>query len=233
MKGIINNIINFYQMQAKALGVLVANTQKALEQSEKERKANEQIQRVENFVKDLIMNLNNMLTKFYWLKERKKRRHEEMTQNQVKVLVDFANFVRTLTRNIHSLLARFQKVNSKTFDEKIDKEMEELEDHVNERLKEYDEVLSGTSDTLKYRLSKYVSNKLESVINKFFKRKSFVPEEPEKTKLGSLPPHRLEDAPTDSTDSRDTQLERFINVLDTNAGGSSSKKSERQIHSKV
>jgi hypothetical protein len=51
MSGIINNIINFYQMRAEAMDVLLANTQKALEQSENQRKADEQIQRMENFVK--------------------------------------------------------------------------------------------------------------------------------------------------------------------------------------
>jgi hypothetical protein len=38
MKDIINNIISVYQMQANALGVLLANTQKALEQSEKKER---------------------------------------------------------------------------------------------------------------------------------------------------------------------------------------------------
>jgi len=97
MRGIINNIINFYEMQAKALSVLVANTQKALEQSENQRKADEQIQRVENFVRDLTMDLNNMLAKFYWLKERKKRRYEEMTSEQINAMVNFAHFVKSLT----------------------------------------------------------------------------------------------------------------------------------------
>ncbi len=54
------------------MGVLVANTQNALEESEKEIKVNEQIIRVKDFIKDL----NNMLTKFYFIKERKNLRQE-------------------------------------------------------------------------------------------------------------------------------------------------------------
>ena len=46
MRGIINKIITFYSIQAEALSILITNTQKALKQSEKERKADEQIQRV-------------------------------------------------------------------------------------------------------------------------------------------------------------------------------------------
>jgi len=227
MRGIINNIINFYQMQAEALTVLLANTQKALEQSEKGRKADEQAKRIENFEKDLIMNLNNMLTKFYFLKDRKNRRQQRLTDKQVSAMTEFAVFVKTLTGNVSSLLNRFRE--SQTFEEKIDKEIKELETHVNERLKECDEALSGTSDTLKYRLSKYISNKVESIY-KFFKRKGVVLEETKKAKLDSHQAHRLEDAPIDSINSCDTQLENFIDVLNINTGDSSSKKSDRQIH---
>jgi hypothetical protein len=136
MRGIINNIINFYEMQAKVLGVLVANTQKALEQSENQRKADELIQKVENFVRDLIMNLNNMLTRFYFLKDRNKRQHKEMTQTRVKALANFTNFVKTLTGNVSSLLKRSLK--SHTFEEKIDMEIMELEACIGHKLKEED-----------------------------------------------------------------------------------------------
>jgi len=143
-------------MQAKALGVLVANTAKALEQSEKERKANEQMQRLENFVKDLAMNLNNMLTKFHFLKERKTRKQERLTEAQTKAAAEFAIFVKSLTKNVSSLLNRPQQ--GQTFEEKIDKEMRELEANVGWRLKEFDKALDETNETLTTRLVKFARN---------------------------------------------------------------------------
>jgi len=227
MRGIINNIITFYDLQAEALGTLIANTQNALEELDKDRKAIQQAEKVDNFVKDLTMDVNNMLTRFYFLKE-----HKDMTEEQAKTLVDFVNFVKTLTRNVHLLICRFQKVNGQTFEEKLDKEIKEMEAQVKRRLKEYDEALSGTSSTLKYRLCKYVSDKVMS-IKKFLRGKSFGLKETEKAKLDSLPPHGLEHAPIDSIDSCHTQLESLIDVLNINTGGSSSKKSEQQIHLEV
>jgi len=227
MRGIIDNIMTLYDMQAKAQGILIANTQKALDESDKDRKANEQSERIENFVKDLTADLNNMLTKLYWLKERKNRKQEQMTDSQMKAVTEFTTFVKTLTEKVCSLLTRFEK--NQTFEEKIDKGMKELETQVKVRLKEYDEALS---ETLKDRLSKYISNKVES-IKKFFRGKRVGLEKAKKAKIDSLPPHRLEGAPTDSIDSRDIQLENVIDVLNINTGGSSFKKSERQIHLEV
>lgn len=211
-------------MRAEALGILVANTQKALEELNRERKADEQAERVDNFVKHLTTDVNNMLTRFYFHKERK-----NMTDEQTRALVDFVNFVKNLTRNVQSLLARFQKTNGQRFEEKLDKEIKELEAHVKQRLKEYDEVLSGTCDTLKYRLSKYVGNKIET-ISKFFRRKSFVLEETEKAKLDGLQAYGFENTPLQSIDPDDPQLEGFINVLSMNTGDNSSTNSKRQIH---
>ena len=156
MKSIINNIINLYEIQAKALSVLVANTEKALEQSENQRKANEQVQRVENFVKDLIMNLNNMLAKFYFLKDRKNRKQEQMTDSQMKAVTEFAVFVKTLTKKVCSLLNRFQE--GHTFEEKIDKEIRELDAGIGQSLKEFDEALDETSGTLTIRLINFAKN---------------------------------------------------------------------------
>jgi len=224
MRGIINNIITFYRIQAKVLGILITNTQKALEESDGKRKANEQAERIENFVKRLTTDLNNMITRIYFLKERK-----HMTGEQTRTLADFVNFVKTLTHNVPSLLARFQKVNDKKFEEKLDREIEEIEAHVKQRLKEYDEAIRGTSDTLRNRLNKYVSNKVES-INKFFRGKSVVPEEAEKAKPDRDQAYGLENIPLESLNARDTQLESFINVMDTNTGVGCSKKSKRHIH---
>jgi len=227
MRGIIDNIITFYDLQAEALGILIANTQNALEESDKDRKTNQQVEKVENFVKALTTDVNNMLTRFYFLKE-----HKDMAEEQATTLVDFVNFVKTLTRNVHLLICRFQKVNGQTFEEKLEKEIKEMEAQVKRRLKEYDEAFSGTSGTLKYRLCKYVSNKVTS-IKKFLRGKSFGLKETEKAELDSHQAHKLEHVPIDSIDSCHTQLESLIDVLNKNTGGSSSKKSEQQIHLEV
>jgi hypothetical protein len=133
-------------MQAETLNVLLANTQKALDESEKEKNADEQVQKVENFVRNLIMNLNNMLTKFYFLRERKNRKQEQMTDRQVKAITGFVIFVETLTENVRSLLRRFQE--GHTFEEKIDEEIRGLETFVGQRLKEFDKTLDETNGTL-------------------------------------------------------------------------------------
>jgi len=169
MRGIINNIISFYQMQAEALGVLVANTQKALEQSEKERNTDEQVEKVENFVRNLVMNLNNMLAKFYFLRNRKNRKREQMTDRQVKATTEFVVFVKTLTGKVRSLLKRFQE--SQTFEEKIDKEIGELETCVGQKLKEFDKALDETNDTLTIHPIKVARN-IAGRFVKFLKVKS-------------------------------------------------------------
>ena len=156
MKGIIDNIITSYDMQVKALGILVANTQKALEQSEKEGKANEKVQKVENFVRNLIMNLNNMLAKFYFLRERKNRKQEQMTDKQVKAITGFVIVVETLTENVRSLLRRFQ--DGQTFEEKIDEEIRGLETCVGQKLKEFDKTLDETNGTLTIHPVKFAHN---------------------------------------------------------------------------
>jgi len=156
MRDIINNIINFYEMQAEAMDVLLANTQKALEQSEKEGNVDEQAQKMENFVRNLTMNLNNMLTKFYFLRERKNRKREQMTDRQVKATTEFAIFVETLTENVRSLLNRLGE--SRTFEEKIDKEIRELDAGIGQKLKEFDKALDETTSTLTIRPVKLVRN---------------------------------------------------------------------------
>lgn len=170
--GIINNIINFYQMQAETLGVLVTNTQKALEHSEKERKAKEQIQRVENFVKDLTMELNKMLAKFYFVKERKNRQQEQLTDSETKAMTEFAVFVKTLTENARSLLDRFQE--GQTFEEKVDREMKELEAAVGQKLREFDKVIDETSDTITVRIIKLAHN-ITGGFSKLLQARNLVP----------------------------------------------------------
>jgi exonuclease VII large subunit len=221
-------------MQAKALGVLVANTQKALEQSEKERKANEQIQRLENFVKDLTMDLNNMLTKFYWLKERKQRRQEEMTPEQVNGMVNFAHFVKSLTEKVHSVLGYFQK--SPTFAEKIDRDMKELEAHIKAELKKFNEVLEETPDTLAIRLSKDISA-LSGRARKFFTHRGFSILKSNKVthtkQPEGLPYNDKEEISTLRVNSPDEQVENLVYSLSETPTKHRGSKSKYQMYSKV
>jgi len=170
MRGIINNIIIFYEIEAKALDVLVANTQKALNDLNREKKADEQAERVRNFAKNLTRDLDNMLTHFYFLKERKKRQHKEMTQSQVNALVDFANFVKSLTKRLRPVWEYFNK--GPTFEEKVDRDIEELEAYTKAQLRKFDEALAEMPDTLTTQLSKYSHNLLGNIAG-FFKYQGF------------------------------------------------------------
>jgi len=212
MRGIINNIINFYQMQAEALTILLANTQKALEQSEKERKADEQAKRIENFVKGLTMNLNNMLTKFYFLNDRKNRRQQQLTDRQVSAMTEFAVFVKTLTGNVSSLLNRFQE--SQTFEEKIDKEIKELEASIGQKLQEFDKALEETTNTS----TTYLINFAHSITSSFAKLprvRNIVLAVANRGKLNKLPkksPQIIkEDSQIRIQDTGDGRLEKIFN----------------------
>lgn len=241
-------------MRAKALTVLVANTQKILKEAERKRKADDQAEEIENFVKDITMRVNNMLTKFYWLKERKNRKQEQMTNAQTRALADFAAFAKTLAKQVCSLLTRFEK--SQTFEEKIDIEMKELETHVRQKLKEFDEALSETPDILINRLSKYAGNiaagirgRLKALALVWQKRKwtreniGTTPTVDNKINLdvsSSLTRPLAHDTEEGSLkefiDSRDSKLEALFdgpNMIGINEANSNSNKSERQIHLKV
>ncbi len=249
MRAIICNIITFYEMRAKALSVFVANTQKILKESERKGKADDQAEKIENFVKDLTMEVNNMLTRFYFQKE-----HEQMTDDQRKALVDFVNFVETLTKSVQSLLRRYQK--SQTFEEKLDKEIKELKDHVKQKLKEFDEALSETSDTLTNRLSKYVGNIVAGIKERFkalallWSRRKWAGGSIDSTQtidnkinldvsssLTKPLAHSIkEDSLRKSIDPQDRQLEALLNgpnMIGINEANSDNEKSERQIQLKV
>ena len=241
-------------MRAKALTVFVANTQKILKEAERKEKTEGQAKKIENFVKDITMKVNNVLTKFYWLKERKDRKQEPMTNVQTRALVDFVNFVKTLTKNVQSLLRRFQK--SRTFEEKIDKEMKELETHVRQKLKEFDEVLSGTPDTLINRLNKYagdiaagIRERLKALTWAWYKR-MWIRENMRTTQtfdgkinldvssnLTKPLAHSIKgNSLRESIDLRDSELEALSDgpsMIDINEANSNSEKSERQIQLKV
>ncbi|MCX5636455.1 MAG: hypothetical protein NTX52_02020 [Planctomycetota bacterium] len=165
MKGIIDNIITFYEMRAEALGVLVANTQKAIEElaPDRERMDSEQEKKLNNFVKDLTGDVTNMLTRFWFQKERKLRNNEQMTDEEMKNLADFANFVKTLTEDLRSLLTHFQSAPGRMVGEEFDKEIGQMEIYVKKRLEEFDKVLNGTNKTLRSRLGESVGNVISRI----------------------------------------------------------------------
>jgi hypothetical protein len=157
MEGLIDKVITCYEMRANAMSVLMANTEKALEQlaPEGEMIAKRQAAKLDNFVKNLTTDLNNMLKRFYFHKE-----HKRMTNPQTRALADFANFTKTLAKDVRSLLYHFEKSSGQTFEKKFDKEVKQMDAYVKGRLKRFDkaleETLIGTHNTCKERLRQYV-----------------------------------------------------------------------------
>ncbi len=158
MSGIIHNIMTFYEMRAKALGILVANTEKALEESASERIPEEQAAMLERFVQDLARDVNDMTTRFWFLKER-----EQMSDYQTGKMTDFVDFTKTLSRDVRSLLSRFQEAHDRTFEEQLDKEIKRVESQMKRRLREFDSAFNETNNTVKSSVSKFVCGTLGSV----------------------------------------------------------------------
>jgi len=221
-------------MQAKALGVLVANTQKALNEFEKKGKADEQRQKMENFVKDLTMNLNNMLTKFYFLKERKDRRQEHLTEKQRKAITEFAIFVKGLAGNVTSLLNRFQAEG--TFEEKIDRQIKELEVSVSRKLKEFDKALDETKAALTTRLIRFVQNTPRGLA-KLFKGRRIIPAVANRRKSDKPQvkptPNMKENSPKQPRDVYDSEVENLVNSSNIKSLRIDEKKSKCLMHLKV
>lgn len=231
MKAIINNIIDFYCIQAENLNVLLSITQRTLDESKKERKTNEQIQRVENFVKDLTMDLNNMLAKFYFLKARKNRTQEQMTDRQLKAIAEFTVFVKTLTKNVCSLLKRFEE--SQAFEEKIDKEIKELEVSVQQKLKEFDKALDEPTDTLTTRLFRFTRN-TTGRIGDLFQAHSLVLAVANRRKTDKLPEKTAQNIEKNfsaqNPNTNDDRLENLFKGPNIKSVESNEKKSENLMH---
>ena len=165
MRGIIRNIIASYEMRARALGILVTNTHKVLEEfgPDTETKANEQREKLQNFVKVLTIDVNDMLTRFWFRKERKQINHEQMTDAEVRNLADFANFAETLAKDIRSLLIHFEDVRGQRFEEEFDKEVKQMETYVKKRLKEFEKTLTVRENNLMSRFVEYIRNLCTSI----------------------------------------------------------------------
>jgi len=143
MKGLIDNVITVYEMRAEEMGILVANTQKALGQfaPDGSKTTSEQIERLDNRVKDLTREVSDMLTRFWFVKERKQKKNESMTRDQIKSLVDFATFAKTFAKDVRALLNSFEKKRGQTFEKEFDKEVKRMETYVKDRLKQFDKTL--------------------------------------------------------------------------------------------
>jgi len=147
MSGIIDNITTFYGMRAKALSVLVANTEKVLKEfaPDREKMADEHAEKLDDFVEDITTDVRDTFTRFWFQKERKQKKNEAMTDEQVKNLVDFANFTKTLAKDVRSLPTRFHDVHGRKFD----KELRQIETYVKKRLREFDKALNAVSSNQK------------------------------------------------------------------------------------
>jgi len=81
----------------------------------------------------------------------------------VRILTAFANFTKTLAKDIRSLTDRFEKTRGQTFEKKFDKEIGQMEAYVKNKLKGFDEALeetlTGTRNTWKGRLRQYVGKR--------------------------------------------------------------------------
>jgi hypothetical protein len=152
-------------MRSETLGVVIENTEKALVETERERKASEKTEKLRSFVKNMIWDVNNMLTRFYSRKERKAKKCQRLSDEEANALVDFANFTKVLAVSVSSWLSRLRE--NETFEEKIDEEVKHLETYVKKRIKQFDEVLedalSGRCRMFIKRLVKRVGNVISGV----------------------------------------------------------------------
>jgi len=166
MRGIIDNVIAPYEMRAEVLGVLVANIEEALRGSaaDRESKADEQAKKLEDRLQDLTMNVNTMLTRLWFQKERHDRKNKPMSDELVNNIADFAGFTKTLTENVRSLQRQLDGINGQTFERKLDEEIEQIARGVKKKLKEFDEALketrAGLGNNWKKRLKQYAGKGL-------------------------------------------------------------------------
>jgi DNA anti-recombination protein RmuC len=153
-------------MRAEVLGVLVANIEEALRGSaaDRESKADEQAKKLEDRLQDLTMNVNTMLTRLWFQKERHDRKNKPMSDELVNNIADFAGFTKTLTGNVRSLQRQLDGINGQTFERKLDEEIEQIARGVKKKLKEFDDALKetrpGLGNTWKKRLKQYAGKGL-------------------------------------------------------------------------
>jgi hypothetical protein len=234
MGGIIDKIIRFYQMRSEALGIVVGNTEKALVETERERKANEETEKLKSFTDSLTRDLNNVLARFYFIEERKKKRYQRLSDEEVNALVDFVDFTRVLAVSVSSWLSRLRE--NETFEEKLDEEIKQLETYVKKRIKEFDEVLEdalvGRGRMFIKRLAKHAGNiisgfvrilRIRDVVLAIAKRKKL--DRPLKESSQNIENYQVE-----TSNLCDSQLENLCNGLNINSVNGSRESSKNLMH---
>jgi len=138
------------------MSILLANTQKALQElaPREEVIIDAQQEKLNSFVRSLTTAVRDTLTRFWFLKERKQRKGEAMTDEEITRLSDFANFVKTLTEDVRSLATRSTGSGQQSFEQEFEKELQKIGTYVRKRLKEFDVALDRKNDTFKSRLTK-------------------------------------------------------------------------------
>ena len=234
MGGIIDNIIRFYQMRSEALNIVVGNTEKALVEMEKEKKAGEETEKLKSFTDNLTRDLNNVLARFYFIKERKKKRYQRLNDEEVTALVDFANFTRVLATSVPSWLSCLRK--NETLEEKLDEEIKQLETYVEKRIKHFDDVLEdallGKGHLFIKRLVRRTGNiisgfvrilRIRDVVLAIAKRKKL--DRPLKESSQNIENYQVE-----TSNLYDSQLENLCNGLNINSVNGSRENSKNLMH---
>jgi stress response protein YsnF len=98
--------------------------------------------------------VDDMLTRFWFQKEHKGKYGDSLTDDQIKNLEDFTNFVKVLTESVRSLLARCRAASNQSFEQEFEKELKQMEAQVRKKLREFDKALDGTNGRLKSSIDK-------------------------------------------------------------------------------
>jgi uncharacterized membrane-anchored protein YhcB (DUF1043 family) len=234
MGGIIDKIIGFYQMRSEALGIVVENTGRALVATERERKANEETEKLQNFAKNMTRDVNNMLTRFYSRKRCKEKRYQRLNDEEANALADFSNFTRVLAVSVSSLLNRLRK--NETFEEKLDEEIKQLEIYVKKRIKHFDEVLEdaliGKGHLFIRRLVRHAGNIISGFVGLLQVRNLVLAitngkklDRPLKESSQDIENYQVE-----TSNPCDSQLENLCNGLNINSVNGSRESSKNLIH---
>ena len=234
MGGIIDNIIRFYQMRSEALGIVVGNTEKVLGEIERKKKANEETEKLQNFAENLTRDVNDTLTRFYFRKERKEKRYQRLSDEEVTALVDFANFTRILAASVSSLLNRLRK--NETFEEKLDEEIKQLETYVKKRIKHFDEVLedalAGRGRMFIKRLVRHAGNIISGFVG-ILQVRNLVLAITNGKKLDrplKESSQNIENYQVETSNLCDSQLENLCNGLNINSVNGSRENSKNLMH---
>ena len=170
MKSLTEQIIVSHDMRVKALGDLVIDTKKTLQDftAVRQNMSSRQAKDLADFVNSLSKSVDNMLKDFH-------RDHRNMSDEQAKNL---ANFAVDLTKHVGNMMKGIQKAHKEMADNlnkslgkgesdrlkdfkammgDIQKDIKDIETYVENKLKEFSDAHADMSAELKKDLAKYVS----------------------------------------------------------------------------